>query len=124
MRRREFITLLGGAAAWPRAARAQQPRPVIGFLHVPTPFVYSLAGCRKGLKEAGYVEGQNVAIEYRWANNEVERLPEFAADLVRRRVDVIVALAGLQAAVAAKAATTAIPIVFGHGSDPVELGLV
>jgi putative ABC transport system substrate-binding protein len=86
--------------------------------------VYSLAGFRQGLKEAGYVEGQNVAIEYRWANNEAERLPELATDLVRRRVDVIVALASTQAVVAAKGATTTIPIVFGQGADPVQQGLV
>jgi putative tryptophan/tyrosine transport system substrate-binding protein len=125
MKRREFITLLGGAAAWPVTAGAQQPvMPVIGVLHIATPFVYSLAGFRQGLKEAGYVEGQNVAVEYRWANNEVNHLPELATDLVRRRVNVIVALASGQAAVAAKAATTTIPIVFGHGADPVQLGLV
>jgi putative ABC transport system substrate-binding protein len=126
MRRRDFITLLGGTAVgWPLGARAQQPAmPVIGLLHIATPFVYSLAGFRQGLKEAGYVEGQNVAIEYRWANNEAERLPELAADLVRRRVDVIVTLASTQAAVAVKAATTTIPVLFGHGADPVQLGLV
>jgi putative tryptophan/tyrosine transport system substrate-binding protein len=125
IRRRDFITLLGGAATWPFAANAQQSgMPVIGLLHIATPFVYSLTGFRQGLKEAGYVEGQNVAIEYRWANNEVERLPELAADLVRRRVDVIVALASGPAAVAAKAATTTIPIVFGNGADPIQLGLV
>jgi putative ABC transport system substrate-binding protein len=125
MRRRDFITLLGGTTVgWPLAARAQPTMPVIGLLHIATPFVYALAGFRLGLKEAGYVEGQNVAIEYRWANNEAERLPELAADLVRRRVDVIVALASTQAVVAAKGATTTIPIVFGQGADPVQQGLV
>ena len=124
--RREFISVLGGAAlTWPLAARAQQPAlSVIGFLHIGTPFVYALGGLRQGLKDAGYVEGQNVAVEYRWANNDIERLPELAADLVRRRVDVVVALASLPSALAAKAATTTIPIVFGNGGDPVQSGLV
>jgi putative tryptophan/tyrosine transport system substrate-binding protein len=126
MRRRQFITLLGGAAAtaWPFAARAQQPMPVIGLLHIGEPFVYPLSGLRDGLKVEGYIEGQSVAIEYRWAKNDVSRLPDLAADLVRLHVDVIVALTSGPAALAAKNATNSIPIVFGYGGDPVETGLV
>src|SRR6516162_6256265 len=127
-RRRDFITLLGGAAAaWPIAARAQQAAmPVIGFLNSQSPEGYAgpLRGFRQGLKDSGYVENENLAIEYRWANAEIERLPALAADLVRRRVAVIVTTGGAAPARAAKAATTTIPIVFATGDDPVRLGLV
>jgi ABC-type uncharacterized transport system substrate-binding protein len=128
MRRREFITLLGGAAAaaWPLAARAQQPRmPVVGLLHPATPegYAHIVAALRQGLSETGHVEGRNLAIEFRWGEDHIERLPELAADLVRHRVSVIVA-GGLSAALAAQAATTTIPIVFSGGTDPVKAGLV
>src|SRR5262245_2741541 len=126
IRRREFITLFGGAAAaWALVARAQQmPMPVVGYLGRTSPEGYGdrLRGFRQGLRENDFVEGENIAITYRWAENRVDRLPELAADLVRRQVALILAGGGTPAALNAKAATATIPVVFGVAQDPVRLG--
>ena len=127
MRRRDFITLLGAATAWPLAARAQQPAiPVVGIINAGSPetSVSRVTAFRQGLGELGYVEGQNITIDYRWAEGRYDRYPEMVADLIRRKVSVIATGASGPAAFAAKAATSSIPIVFGVGEDPVRLGLV
>jgi len=127
IRRRKFITLLAGAVAWPVAARGQQAAmPVIGLLQLGSPegLVNRVGAFRKGLSESGYIEGQNLAIEFRWAHNDADRLPELAADLVRRRVTLIATPFSMPAALAAKSATTTIPIVFSAAGDPVQTGLV
>jgi putative tryptophan/tyrosine transport system substrate-binding protein len=126
MRRRDFIGLAGAATAWPILARAQQGVPVIGFLHSESARTSQtpMAAFQRGLKEGGYVVGENVAIEYRWAEGNVEKLPALAAELVSRKVNVIAGVGGPPSNLAAKNATTTIPVVFSTGADPIKLGLV
>jgi ABC-type uncharacterized transport system substrate-binding protein len=127
VKRREFIALFGTSAAWPLVERAQEPMmPVVGFFHPSSPDAYSdrLRAFRQGLKDASFVEGENVAIEYRWADNQLDRLPALAAELVRRQIAVIAATGGVPSLLAAKAASTTIPIVFIVAEDPLKLGLV
>src|SRR5262249_24774247 len=127
MKRREFITLLGGAAAWPVATHAQQPAmPVIGFVYPGVPELSAgvVAAFRKGLNETGFIEGRNVTVEFRFAYNENARLPELVGDLVQSRVTLLATPASAPAALAAKAGTATVPIVFGVGADPVDIGLV
>src|SRR5712671_7404573 len=125
MKRRQFITLLGGAVAWPLAARAQQPVPVVGWLSAGSPdsFGANVAAFRQGLAETGYIEDQNLAIEYRWSRDRSDQLVELAADLVSRKLAVLYAVSNASAH-AAKSATSAIPIVFLTGGDPVEIGII
>src|SRR5262245_44151386 len=127
MRRRDFVTILGATAAWPVTVRAQQQAmPVVGFLGTASagPFAHLVASFRRGLQETGFVEGRNVAIEYRWAEGQYDRVPALAADLVRRQVAVIVTVGGETSAAATMRATATIPIVFNVGADPVKMGLV
>lgn len=126
MRRREFITAFAGAAAWPFTGRAQSRLPVIGFMHTASldRFAHLVTAFRKGLSDEGYVEGQNLIVEYRWAGGHYDRLPKLAAELVSSHVNVLAATGGDESGLAAKAATTTIPVVFQIGNDPVQLGLV
>jgi len=124
MQRREFIAALGSAAAWPLAAHAQQAMPVIGFLNTSSPDAYRLRAFHQGLKEAGFVEGENVAVDYRWADNQIDQLQTLAAELVRRQVTVIVAGGGIRSGLAARTETKSIPVLFIAAEDPVKLGLV